>query len=261
MNEDRIEGSPFFRMPTGDWGDISSELHGELAGLCGDVEDRSPAEVAMRLSDLANRLFEQLSGDERDVRQVISTLRTGYAVAWDFTTRCRPPASASRTTWRAAPEHRLVRERPERAAARQESRLAGPLQVPLDRIAVDHPADAGLVAQVDVAVLDDERRDGRRARGLAAGSTCRPRRSAPSAARRRSAGRRARCRGAPSAGGGRPRTRRSSATRCSRRSTGSAWHDVAAHAPRAVAEAPAGRHVLAGRDRHVERAGDLGAAA
>jgi hypothetical protein len=84
MNEERIEGSPFFRMPTGDWNDISPELRGELAGLCGDVEDRSPAEVAMRLSELANRLFEQLSGDERDVRQVISTLRTGYAVAWDF---------------------------------------------------------------------------------------------------------------------------------------------------------------------------------
>jgi hypothetical protein len=84
MNEERPEGSPFFRMPTGDWKDISPELRAELAGLCGDVEDRSPAEVAMKLGELANRLFEQMSGDERDVRQVISTLRTGYAVAWDF---------------------------------------------------------------------------------------------------------------------------------------------------------------------------------
>ena len=84
MSEERNEGSPFFRMPTGEWSDVSPELRGELSTLCGDVEQRTPAEVAMRLSELANRLFAQLQGDERDVRQVISTLRTAHAVAWDF---------------------------------------------------------------------------------------------------------------------------------------------------------------------------------
>jgi hypothetical protein len=84
MSEERNEGSPFFRMPTGEWSDVSPELRSELGRLCGDVEDRAPAELAMRLSELANRLFEQLSPDERDVRQVISTLRTAHAVAWDF---------------------------------------------------------------------------------------------------------------------------------------------------------------------------------
>src|SRR5829696_854854 len=84
MNEERNEGSPFFRMPTGEWSDVSPELRSELSTLCGEVEERTPAEVAMMLSDLANRLFAQLQGDERDVRQVISTLRTAHAVAWDF---------------------------------------------------------------------------------------------------------------------------------------------------------------------------------
>ena len=84
MNEERNDGSPFFRMPTGEWSDVSPELRDELRGLCGDVEDRPPAEVAMRLSELANRLFTDLNADERDVRLVISTLRTAHAVAWDF---------------------------------------------------------------------------------------------------------------------------------------------------------------------------------
>lgn len=84
MNEERNEGSAFFRMPSGDWSDVSPDLRDELGNLCGAVEDRTPAEVAMRLSELANRLFAQLQGDERDVRQVISTLRTAHAVAWDF---------------------------------------------------------------------------------------------------------------------------------------------------------------------------------
>lgn len=84
MNEERNDGSTFFRMPTGDWGDISPELRAEVRGLCGEAEERSPTEVAMKLSELANRLFGELSGDERDVRQVISTLRTAHAVAWDF---------------------------------------------------------------------------------------------------------------------------------------------------------------------------------
>ena len=84
MNEERNDGSAFFRMPTGEWSDVSPELRDELRGLCGEVEDRSPAEVAMRLSEMANRLFGELNGDERDVRLVISTLRTAHAVAWDF---------------------------------------------------------------------------------------------------------------------------------------------------------------------------------
>ena len=84
MNEERNDVSPFFRMPSGEWSDVDDELRGELRQLCGDVEQTPPVELAMKLGDLANRLFEQLNRDEQDVRQVISTLRTAHAVAWDF---------------------------------------------------------------------------------------------------------------------------------------------------------------------------------
>src|SRR5437764_1073713 len=85
MNDERSEGSPFFRLPrAGDWSEVDPGLRTDLDTLCGSVPTQSPLEVAMKMSELANRLFEHLTGEERDIRQVISTLRTAHAVAWDF---------------------------------------------------------------------------------------------------------------------------------------------------------------------------------
>ena len=93
MQDERNESSPFFRAPPGIWPDVDGATWEELTKLhetIGRAIDTTsaarptPLEVAMKLSEIANRIFEQLAPDERDLRQVISTLRTGHAVAWDM---------------------------------------------------------------------------------------------------------------------------------------------------------------------------------
>lgn len=103
MAEKRDESSPYFRVRPGDWTEIETatlseviHLQGMLAAIVGaDVEQRpSPLEVALKLNEIASALFDQLAGDERDLRQVISTLRTAHAVAWDM----HDAVQATRTT-------------------------------------------------------------------------------------------------------------------------------------------------------------------
>lgn len=102
MSDNRDEGSPFFRVRPASWSEIDEatradvvRLHGMLASVFSEsAEARGPIDTALRLNELANRLFEQVAGDERDLRQVISTLRTAHAVAWDM----HDAVQASRTT-------------------------------------------------------------------------------------------------------------------------------------------------------------------
>ena len=93
MVERGDEGSPFFRARPGQWSEIDTatlsevvHLQGLLGAIVGaDVERRpSPLDVALKLNEIASSLFDQLAGDERDLRQVIATLRTAHAVAWDM---------------------------------------------------------------------------------------------------------------------------------------------------------------------------------
>ena len=93
MQEPREEPSPFFRAPPGIWPDVDAATWTELVALRELVASAldtaaaarpSPLEVALKLSEVANRLFAQLAPEERDLRQIISTLRTGHALAWDM---------------------------------------------------------------------------------------------------------------------------------------------------------------------------------
>ena len=103
MAEKRDEGSPFFRARPGEWTEIDTatlseviHLQGMLAAIVAADSDRRPAplDVALKLNEIASALFDQLAGDERDLRQVISTLRTAHAVAWDM----HDAVQATRTT-------------------------------------------------------------------------------------------------------------------------------------------------------------------
>jgi ABC-type transporter Mla subunit MlaD len=103
MAEKRDESSPFFRARPGEWSEIHTatlseviHLQGLLAAIVGaDVERRpAPLEVALKLNEIASALFDQLAGEERDLRQIISTLRTAHAVAWDM----HDAVQATRTT-------------------------------------------------------------------------------------------------------------------------------------------------------------------
>jgi hypothetical protein len=103
MKETRDEGSPYFRVSPGEWTEIETTTLTEVVALQEmlgaivkpGVESRpSPLEVALKLNEIASAVFEQLAGDERDLRQVISTLRTAHAVAWDM----HDAIAATRTT-------------------------------------------------------------------------------------------------------------------------------------------------------------------
>jgi glutamine synthetase type III len=103
MTQARDEGSPFFRVAPGNWNEIEPstllevlKLQGTLGAIvAGDATERpAPLELALKLNEIASALFEQLAGDERDLRQVISTLRTAHAVAWDM----HDAVQATRTT-------------------------------------------------------------------------------------------------------------------------------------------------------------------
>ncbi len=54
----------------------------------------TPGEVALRLHEMGNRLFSAVNSDERDLRQIITTLRTALTVCWDMYDRLQ----AERTT-------------------------------------------------------------------------------------------------------------------------------------------------------------------
>ena len=56
-----------------------------VAGAATDAETPpTPAQLAFRLYEVANRLWVQAASEEQDLRQVITTLRTALAVCWDL---------------------------------------------------------------------------------------------------------------------------------------------------------------------------------
>jgi hypothetical protein len=93
MSEQKSEGSPYFRAPDGVWPDIDGRTWEELVALqttlaaaldTAQAGRPSPLELALKLNEIAQGIFEQLAPDERDLRQIIGTLRTAHAVAWDM---------------------------------------------------------------------------------------------------------------------------------------------------------------------------------
>lgn len=81
----------FFSVPPSAWEDVSAENREYLHRVAGTilqslegVPGPAPNEVAMQLLEAGNRLFIGSADDERDLRQIISTLRTAMAVCWDM---------------------------------------------------------------------------------------------------------------------------------------------------------------------------------
>jgi hypothetical protein len=93
VTEQRGEGSPYYRAPAGVWPDIDGKTWEELVALQATLAAAldtarsgrpSPLDLALKLNEIAQGIFEQLAPDERDLRQIIGTLRTAHAVAWDM---------------------------------------------------------------------------------------------------------------------------------------------------------------------------------
>ena len=104
--------SPYFRPPATDWEQLSNEdlevltnVADALAELARQVRSgradsespgklTTPGEMAWRLYDAAGRLTIASGSDEKDLRQMITTLGTALTVAWDMYDR---PQSESTT--------------------------------------------------------------------------------------------------------------------------------------------------------------------
>jgi len=96
----------YFSIPASDWAQVDPAVASELArahrelGLALQELDRlgvkaateagepdsapPPAELALRMHETAGSLLGQVAADEQGLRQIITTLRTAFAVAWDL---------------------------------------------------------------------------------------------------------------------------------------------------------------------------------
>jgi len=105
--------STYFSLPEGDWTNLDPKVRANLASLylsiaavlatsgasdsdltpravpplggpTGLAEVLPPGKLALRLYEVASDIVAASAGEEHDLRQMISTLRTALAVAWDF---------------------------------------------------------------------------------------------------------------------------------------------------------------------------------
>jgi hypothetical protein len=85
----------YFRLPRQGWSTVWPVLETRLrevrSRLDAVIDDRqresgalSPAELALEFGGAATSLFELLSPEERDLRDVVTTLRTALALCWDM---------------------------------------------------------------------------------------------------------------------------------------------------------------------------------
>jgi hypothetical protein len=96
----------YFSVPASDWSQVDPAVAADLArtyrelGLALQALDRlgvsttlqggepdvapPPAELALRMHETAGSLLGQVAADEQGLRQIITTLRTAFAVAWDL---------------------------------------------------------------------------------------------------------------------------------------------------------------------------------
>lgn len=105
----RGEPSSFFTIPESHWRDVSVDTYGSLSRLhaamglaLAQLEHEhqlkaeivegstisgippSPADLALRMHEIAGEILSGVASDEQDLRQIISTLRTAFAVTWDL---------------------------------------------------------------------------------------------------------------------------------------------------------------------------------
>jgi hypothetical protein len=85
----------YYRLPAQGWSlvwpaleprlrDLRARLDAVLDDQQRETGGLTPAELALELGSAATSLFESLSPDERDLREVVTTLRTALALCWDM---------------------------------------------------------------------------------------------------------------------------------------------------------------------------------
>lgn|GEM_PF-2510045 len=106
MDERERLDPTYFSIPRSDWQQIQPEIVQDLTRLQQVISaalleldrlgvgsaDRTgqaesvlpPAELALQMHEVAGAILAHVAGDEQDLRQVITTLRTALAVSWDL---------------------------------------------------------------------------------------------------------------------------------------------------------------------------------
>lgn len=109
--EDRAQGeASYFSVPESRWRDVGPEGYRALVRARGLIEIAlaelqrelalrgesvapdtgstmnvpAPAELALQLHEIASNLLSQIAPEEQNLREIITTLRTGLAVSWDL---------------------------------------------------------------------------------------------------------------------------------------------------------------------------------
>jgi 2-phospho-L-lactate transferase/gluconeogenesis factor (CofD/UPF0052 family) len=105
----RPEPSSYFSVPESHWRDVGAEgyrnlsrLHAAMGIALARLEEElklqgedvagppvsgvapSPAELALQMHEVAGEILSGVASDEQDLRQIITTLRTAFAVTWDL---------------------------------------------------------------------------------------------------------------------------------------------------------------------------------
>ena len=78
-------------LPGTSWELVDADDRAELArlaraidALSGDPKSSTPEDLALMMSGLSARILASVAGNERDLRDMISALRTCLAVTWDM---------------------------------------------------------------------------------------------------------------------------------------------------------------------------------
>jgi hypothetical protein len=86
-----MEESSYLSLPGTSWEDVSDgdrealrRLARTIDALADDPKAASPEDLALEMSNVANRILADVAGAERDLRDLISNLRTCLAVSWDM---------------------------------------------------------------------------------------------------------------------------------------------------------------------------------
>lgn len=85
----------YFRLPQQRWAIVWPSVEERLRATGGrlaqvlddrsrDTDAPSPADLAMELGAAATALFTVLAPEERDLREIVTTLRTALALCWDM---------------------------------------------------------------------------------------------------------------------------------------------------------------------------------
>ena len=86
-----MEESSYLSLPTTDWNEVPAEERDALRriarwidAVADDPKAATPEDLALEMSNVSQRILAAIAGEERDLRDMIHSLRVCLAVTWDM---------------------------------------------------------------------------------------------------------------------------------------------------------------------------------